>query len=225
VTGPAYGLDDGSRSANEPGSAGGSGSTGGSESTGGSGSSGGSESADRTGLLGAVDAVDERVDALFEPFRGRSSIDTAAKVVTAIGDHGWLWTGVALWRGRRSGPNRRAAIRALGVAGVSSTILNTGIKQVVGRERPDRTDLRISNAGVPVREPKTSSFPSGHTLAAFCAATVLSRPGDRIGNAYLYTAAGLVGVSRIHLRAHHASDVLGGVVIGTALGLTVRRFR
>jgi undecaprenyl-diphosphatase len=96
---------------------------------------------------------------------------------------------------------------------------------VVGRERPDRSDLRISNAGVPVREPKTSSFPSGHTLAAFCAATVLSRPGNRAGNAFLYTAATLVGVSRIHLRAHHASDVVGGVVIGTALGLAVRRFR
>jgi undecaprenyl-diphosphatase len=181
-----------------------------------------SGSSGRSGLLAAVD---DRVDALFEPLRGRPSVDAAAKVVTGIGDHGWLWTGVALWRGRRSGPNRRAAVRALGVAGVSSTIVNAGIKQVVGRERPDRSDLRISNAGVPVREPKTSSFPSGHTLAAFCAATVLARPGDRAGNAFLYTAAGLIGVSRIHLQAHHASDVAGGLVIGAALGLTVRRFR
>ena len=78
---------------------------------------------------------------------------------------------------------------------------------------------------MPVRKPKTSSFPSGHTLAAFCAATVLSRPGDRSGNALLYGAAGLIGVSRIHLRAHHASDVAGGVVLGTVLGLVVRRFR
>jgi undecaprenyl-diphosphatase len=179
----------------------------------------------RSGLLAAIDAVDDRVDALFEPLRGRPSIDTAAKVVTGIGDHGWLWTGVAIWRGRRSGPTRRAAIRALGVAGVSSTIVNAGIKQVVDRQRPDRTDLRITNTGVPVREPKTSSFPSGHTLAAFCAATVLARPGDRTGNAFLYAAAGLIGASRIHLRAHHASDVAGGLVIGTALGLTVRRFR
>ena len=79
--------------------------------------------------------------------------------------------------------------------------------------------------GGAVGEPRTSSFPSGHTLAAFTAATVLSRPGDRAGNAFLYTAAGLVGISRIHLRAHHASDVVGGVVIGTALGLVVKRFR
>lgn len=179
----------------------------------------------RSRFLAAVDAVDDRVDRLFEPMRGRPSVDAAAKVITGLGDHGVLWTGVAVWRGRRSGPTRRAAIRALGIAGVSSSVVNAGIKQVVGRERPDRTDLRISNAGVPVREPKTSSFPSGHTLAAFCAAAVLSRPGDRAGNALLYSAAGLIGVSRIHLRAHHGSDVVGGVVIGTALGLVVRRFR
>jgi membrane-associated phospholipid phosphatase len=179
----------------------------------------------RSRFLAAVDAVDDRVDRLFEPMRGRPSVDAAAKVITGLGDHGVLWTGVAVWRGRRSGPTRRAAIRALGIAGVSSSVVNAGIKQVVGRERPDRTDLRISNAGVPVREPKTSSFPSGHTLAAFCAAAVLSRPGDCAGNALLYSAAGLIGVSRIHLRAHHGSDVVGGVVIGTALGLVVRRFR
>ena len=183
------------------------------------------EGTGRTGLLAVVDAGDDGVDRLFEPLRGRPAFDGAAKVITGIGDHGWLWSGVAMWRGRRSGPARRAAVRALGVAGVSSALVNAGIKQVVGRERPDRTDLRISNVGVPVREPKSSSFPSGHTLAACTAATVLSRPGDRAGNALLYTAAGLIGISRIHLRAHHASDVVGGVVIGTALGLAVKRFR
>ena len=178
-----------------------------------------------TGFLAVVATVDDRVDRLFEPLRGRAPVDAAAKVITGLGDHGWLWTGIAVWRGRRSGPARRQAVRALGVAGVSSTLVNAGVKQLVDRDRPDRPDLRISNAGVPVRAPKTSSFPSGHTLAAFCSAAVLSRPGDRRGNALLYAAAGLIGVSRIHLGHHHASDVAGGIVIGTALGLVVRRFR
>jgi undecaprenyl-diphosphatase len=180
---------------------------------------------DQTGLLAVVGSVDDWVDGIFEPLRGRPTVDGAAKVITALGDHGWLWSGIAMWRGRRSGPARRQAIRSLGVAGISSSLVNAGIKQVVGRERPDTSDLRISNVGVPVRAPKTSSFPSGHTLAAFCSAAVLSRPGDQKGNALLYAAAGLIGVSRIHLRAHHASDVAGGIVIGTALGLAVKRFR
>jgi len=178
-----------------------------------------------SGLLAVVSSVDDWVDGVFEPLRGRPVVDAAAKAITGVGDHGWLWTGITGWRGRRSGPARRQAVRALGVAGISSTLVNAGIKQIVGRDRPDTSDLRISNTGVPVRAPKTSSFPSGHTLAAFCSAAVLSRPGDRAGNALLYTAAGLIGVSRIHLRAHHASDVVGGIIIGTTLGLAVKRLR
>jgi membrane-associated phospholipid phosphatase len=52
----------------------------------------------------------------------------------------------------------------------------------------------------------------------------MSRPGDRAGNALLFGAASLVGLSRLHLRAHHASDVLGGAAIGMALGVVGRRF-
>jgi membrane-associated phospholipid phosphatase len=52
----------------------------------------------------------------------------------------------------------------------------------------------------------------------------MSQRGDRGGNVLLYSAATLVGVSRLHLRAHHASDVIGGAAIGTAIGLVGRRF-
>jgi undecaprenyl-diphosphatase len=82
----------------------------------------------------------------------------------------------------------------------------------------------LTASGVPVREPTSTSFPSGHTLAAFCAVTVMAQRGDRSGNALLFTSATLVGLSRLHLRAHHASDVIGGAAIGVALGLVGRRF-
>jgi len=178
-----------------------------------------------SGLWSAVNGFDLYVDRLFEPLRGRSSVDGTAKVVTRLGDHGWIWTAIAVWRCRRSGPARRRAVRSLGLAGVSSTLVNAGSKQLVDRQRPDASGLGISPSGVAVRAPTTSSFPSGHTLAAFCSATALSRPDDRTGNALLYSTACLIGLSRIHLRAHHASDVAGGMVIGTALGLLVRRIR
>jgi membrane-associated phospholipid phosphatase len=172
----------------------------------------------------AIRLFDEQVDAWFSPFRGVPSIDAAARVVSGLGDHGLVWAVSTAWRARRSGARRNRAVRALAVAGVESSVVNAALKAFVGRPRPDPNDLRLGDNVIPLREPRTSSFPSGHTLAAFCAATVLSEHGDRFGNLLLFTCAGLVGVSRIHLQAHHASDVLGGVVIGTALGAVGRRF-
>jgi undecaprenyl-diphosphatase len=177
-----------------------------------------------TGLAALVHLVDDRVDAWFEPLRGKPALDGMAKVVTGLGDHGIMWAATTVWRARHTGPERARAVRALGIAGVESTIVNRTLKAVVGRSRPDPDGLELSAAGVPVRVPTSSSFPSGHTLAAFCAVTVMSQRGDRGGNALLFTAATLVGVSRLHLRAHHASDVIGGAAIGTAIGLIGRRF-
>jgi undecaprenyl-diphosphatase len=172
----------------------------------------------------AIRLLDEQVDTLFAPFRGVPSIDAVARVISGLGDHGLMWAVSTAWRARRSGPRRNRAVRALAVAGVESSVVNAVLKAFVGRPRPDPSDLRLGDNVIPLREPRTSSFPSGHTLAAFCAATVLSEHGDLGGNALLFTCAGMVGVSRIHLQAHHASDVLGGVVIGTALGVVGRRF-
>ena len=150
------------------------------------------------------------------------SVDAAAKVVTGVGDHGWLWTGIAAVAGP---PLRTGTASGRPGARRGRDLLDPGQRrhQAAGGAGPPG---HVPNCGSPTpgcrcATPKTSSFPSGHTLAAFCSAAVLSRPGDRAGNALLYTAAGLIGVSRIHLRAHHASDVVGGIVIGTALGHAV----
>lgn len=177
----------------------------------------------RSGLAGLVQGMDDWVDGWFEPVRGQTILDGAAKLITGLGDRGLMWTATTVWRARHSGPERARAVRALAVAGIESSIVNATIKAVVRRSRPDRTGLRVAEGGVPVREPTTSSFPSGHTLAAFCAATVMSQQGDRAGNAVLFSSAGLVGLSRLHLRAHHASDVVGGAMIGVALGVIGRR--
>ncbi len=176
-----------------------------------------------TGIAGMVGALDRRVDGWFEPLRGSPVFDTVATVVTGLGDHGLMWAVATAWRARQTGPERARAVRALAIAGVESTLVNAGLKAVVGRSRPDRSSLGVSASGIPVRRPKSSSFPSGHTLAAFCAATVMSRRGDAKGNAVLFTGASLVGVSRLHLRAHYASDVVGGAAVGVVVGLVGRR--
>ena len=103
---------------------------------------------------------------------------------------------------------------ALATAGFSSLIVSRVVKQAVARQRPD------DHLAAAVRAPSSSSFPSGHTLAAFCTAFVL-------GETDVQTAANVgfataVAASRVHLRAHHATDVLGGAAIGSVLGLGLR---
>jgi undecaprenyl-diphosphatase len=68
----------------------------------------------------------------------------------------------------------------------------------------------------------TSSFPSGHATSAFCAATLLADGDPHLAPLY-YGAATVVALSRIHVKIHHASDVVGGVAIGVFLGQIGKR--
>jgi len=68
-----------------------------------------------------------------------------------------------------------------------------------------------------------TSFPSGHTMAAFAAATVYAMEySDRkIIPIMAYSAATVVGLSRITENKHWASDVLIGGILGHLLGREV----
>jgi membrane-associated phospholipid phosphatase len=158
--------------------------------------------------------VDEAIDAAFEPLRGRPGIDRAAAAVSNLADYGFIWVVLALLKGRRKGPDRRRSVVALGTAGFSSLIVSRMVKKAVERHRPD------DHLSATVRTPTSSSFPSGHTLAAFCTAFVLAETDDQTA-AYV-GFAGAVAASRVHLRAHHPTDVLGGAGIGSVLGLGLR---
>ncbi|HWE67445.1 MAG TPA: phosphatase PAP2 family protein [Acidimicrobiales bacterium] len=159
-------------------------------------------------------SFDAAVDAAFAPLRGRPRVDRAAALVSNLADYGFVWVVLATWKGRRRGPGRRRAVLALGTAGVSSLLVSRAAKAAVERQRPEE------HLTARVRTPTSSSFPSGHTLAAFCTAVVLAETEAQTA-AYV-GFAGAVAASRVHLRAHHPSDVVGGAVIGSLLGVVLR---
>jgi len=161
-----------------------------------------------------MSTIDEAVDAAFEPLRGNPQADRAAAVLSNLADYGLIWVVLAGIKARRRGPARRRAVVALAAAGFSSLIVNRVVKKAFERERPEEHLVAT------VRTPSSSSFPSGHTLAAFCTAFVLADTDAQTVANVGFAAA--VAASRVHLRAHHPSDVIGGAAIGSVLGLGLR---
>jgi undecaprenyl-diphosphatase len=165
-----------------------------------------------------VTSFDLWVDHHAQRWRGRPLVDAVSHGASAVGDHGLAWLVIGLARARRPG-RRGPAIWSVLFTGAVIPLLNSTLKSSVGRVRPDRSGAPIGA----VRIPRTASFPSGHTLAAWCAATVLA-DGDPLAPAF-YGLAAAISYSRVHVRLHHASDVLGGMVLGIALGRIGRRLR
>jgi undecaprenyl-diphosphatase len=61
------------------------------------------------------------------------------------------------------------------------------------------------------------SFPSGHALFFFSAATAIYCYDKKLGLAF-FAAAAIVGVARIFVGVHWPSDILAGAVLGTITG-------
>ncbi|MGL4868462.1 MAG: phosphatase PAP2 family protein, partial [Cetobacterium sp.] len=62
------------------------------------------------------------------------------------------------------------------------------------------------------------SFPSGHTMVAFCSYSFLAfKSKNNLSKIFFFSIAILVGFSRIYLSAHWMSDVLASAIIGITI--------
>jgi membrane-associated phospholipid phosphatase len=93
--------------------------------------------------------------------------------------------------------------------------VNAAIKPLVWRRRPDRVGASVPSARH-VAMPRSRSFPSGHTAAAFAFATGAGRVVPR-ARPPLAALAALVGYSRIHTGVHYPVDVIAGALCGVTL--------
>lgn len=160
---------------------------------------------------------DARVDAAFDQVRGNRVADRVFYTASALGDHSLIWLLLGAARGIRSERDWHAAVRTGAVLAAESALVNIGIKSLFRRSRPTAGTLRPRR----LRTPRTSSFPSGHATSGFCAAVLLS---EEDGLAPLYVgAAAIVAASRVYVKVHHASDVVGGIPIGLLIGLAGRK--
>lgn len=150
--------------------------------------------------------------------RGRPAADRVMYAASALGDHGVMWmllAGAQAAR-RRDKQWRRPLLRALIGLGIESAFVNGPVKWVFRRARP----VHVGPRPMYLRMPRSSSFPSGHASAAFFGAALL-RDDDPLWPLY-YAVAVVVAASRVHVRIHHASDVVAGAILGAALGEIAR---
>ena len=164
-----------------------------------------------------IERFDDVVDELFDGLRGRPIVDRVMYSVTELADFSVLWHILGVAQGLTRADGFERALRTSAALGLESVLVNAGIKSLFRRVRPVPEFERPHY----VRTPKTTSFPSGHASSAFVAAAVLS-DGSRAKPLY-YALATVVAASRIHVRIHHASDVVGGVVFGVGLGALAKR--
>ena len=163
-------------------------------------------------------AFDEKVDLAWERFRGNPVLDKTFYLASELADFSVLWHIMGLSRGLTGGSAQREAVRLSAALIAESLIVNGILKSLFHRDRPNHDQERPHE----LRQPVTSSFPSGHASAAFLAATLLS---DRSRFKPLwYGLAGIVATSRIHVRIHHASDVIAGALVGLGLSRIVKKF-
>jgi membrane-associated phospholipid phosphatase len=149
-----------------------------------------------------------------------ATLDEPVRRLSHAADNSRLWlaiaAGLAIAGGRRG---RRAAVAGTVSIGVTSALVNLGIKPLYARQRPDR-----AGAGVPgqrqVPMPSSSSFPSGHSAAGFAFATAVGREMPWVGSGLRFAAAA-VAYSRVHTGVHYPGDTVIGSLIGAGTGQAV----
>jgi undecaprenyl-diphosphatase len=146
--------------------------------------------------------------------RGHTPVlERGARLLGKAGNNGvgWFLAGAALAAADRPRRSAWGVAAALGPAAIG---LNYGIKLIVKRPRPVLKGLPPLGGA-----PSSLSFPSAHSTSSFAVATAMTRIDRRAAIAFVPAVA--VAAGRPYLGMHYPSDVVVGVVLGTALGLAV----
>lgn len=145
-------------------------------------------------------------------------LDRALVVLTRAANYSRLWllvaVGIAVCAGRQG---QRAAGRGIVAIAIAAIVANGPAKLLVRRRRP----LRRSRPML-IRMPRSTSFPSGHSAAAFAFATGACEELPVLAPV-LVPLAGAVAYSRVHTGVHYPSDVAAGAAIGISSGMLAKR--
>lgn len=131
----------------------------------------------------------------------------ASRALGAAGEHALVWVGVGA-AGAVLDRSRRADWVSATAAVVVAHALSVGIKRLTRRARPEHADLVVHRGAG-----GHWGFPSSHAASTTAAAIVYGR---LLGTPSTAVLPPVMGLSRLVVGAHYASDVLAGCAVGAA---------
>ena len=140
-------------------------------------------------------------------------LDAVLPAISRTANHGELWIILAVILLLIRGQRKYGASVACGLI-LDLVSCNIILKPLIGRIRPFAVNGLVE---LLIAAPTDASFPSGHTAASFSAVFALKTAGSPLWKPALAVAL-VIAFSRLYLYVHWPSDVLGGALLGAAVG-------
>lgn len=158
------------------------------------------------GIFNAMHRLAESAGSVLTPF---------FKIITLIGEKGLIFFAIAVVL-MLFAKTRKLGICMFGAVACGAILTNLVLKDIIARPRPFESRVEFSEFWQFVGSPAEDgySFPSGHMTAIMAAMTTLFIVCNKKWSWVGFIGVLLMGVSRVYLIAHYATDVIAGIVVG-----------
>lgn len=165
-------------------------------------------------MMSTITDIDFKILNFIQEYFSCSFLNFLMPKITFLGNGGLIWIVTAIimlfWA-----KYRKTGIM-VGVGLLEGVIIgNVLLKNLIARERPCWINETVN---ILISIPQDYSFPSGHTLSSFIAATIIMHTDKRMGIA-AYMLASMIAFSRLYLYVHFPTDVLAGALLGIIIGI------